>query len=181
MKTLIRTPLVIVTALLVLLGGAAPLLPAASAAPPNFPAIGSMVFPIVLHLTGAWTATKTNAGAFIAPFNARILYATASASTKAGTHINSHGRTHVRLVNDSNIVTQGPEKIAGHFTGLAVASPNVGVPSETNAAAASGTAMAPSTQNVTSGKTLSVDMVVWGGGGQSISDITVVVWLQRRG
>jgi hypothetical protein len=155
---------------------AAPMIPAL-AAPPNMPALGSSVFPVSFHITGAKTTTVTNVANFVAPFNMRILYATALATAKAGTHVSAHGRSGLRILNDGNIVTQGALH-GGRFTGLAVAVPTAGVATETNASAALGTVLAPTAQNVTSGKVVSADLVLWGSS-PSITDVQYVLWVQR--
>ena len=45
-------------ALLALVTVIAPMIPSVSAAPPRFPGIGSMVFPVVAHLSGAFSALR---------------------------------------------------------------------------------------------------------------------------
>jgi hypothetical protein len=167
----------LLAALLALVSVAAPLIPAL-AAPPAMPALGSAVFPIAFHISGAKTATVTNVANWIAPFGARILYATAVATAKSGTHLSAHGRSGLRILNNANIVTQGALHGA-KFTGLAVAVPAAGAATETNASAALGTVLAATAQNVTKGQVVSADLVLWGSS-PSITDVQYVLWVQRR-
>jgi hypothetical protein len=172
---------VILAALLAAIQVAAPLLPAI-AAPPGFPALGSNVFPLTFAISGATTTTKTNVATWVAPFDARILYATAVASVKSAvnTHQNSHGKTNILLKNDSNVVTQGSQ-VASKFIGLAIGHTSAaGVATETNTSAVLGTPMAATAQNVVAGKTVTADLQMWGNS-PSVTDVTLVVWMQRRG
>ncbi len=156
----------------------APLAPVVLAAPPAFPALGSAVFPVTFHVSGAKTATVTNVARFVVPFNARIIYATASVSAKSGTHLSSHGRSSVQILNNGNIVTQGATQ-GGRIVGLAIGVPTAGTgATETNASAASGTPLAATAQNVTAGNAITLDMYLWGSS-PSVTDTNVVVWLQR--
>lgn len=166
----------LLAALLALVSVAAPMLPAL-AAPPNMPAVGSALFPVAFHITGAKTATVTNVVAYTAPFAMRVLYMTAVASAKSGTHLSAHGRSTLIVKNAGTNITAAVATPQG--PGLAVALPTAGTATETNASAALGTIMTSSAQNVASGSAVTADLQLWGSS-PSITDISFVMWVQRR-
>jgi len=132
------------------------------AASPNFPALGSAVFPVTFHLSGQSTATKTNIASFQAPVNLRVMYATAFARAKGGSNVNSHGSTNVQLFNAGNAMTT---------SGMDLGNPAAGIIAEATLLAAQ--------QNVARDAALSADLVVWGSS-PTIDDVTVTIWVQRR-
>ncbi|HJR01843.1 MAG TPA: hypothetical protein VKA83_09440 [Methylomirabilota bacterium] len=132
------------------------------AASPNFPALGSSVFPVIFHLSGQSTATKTNIARFTAPVNMRALYATAYARAKGGSNVNSHGATNVQLLNNGVAMTT---------SGMDLGNPAAGTMVEASLLSAQ--------QNIARDTALSADLTVWGSA-PTIDDITVTVWVQRR-
>ena len=132
------------------------------AASPAMPALGSSVFPVIFHLSGQSTATKTNIARFNAPFGMRVLYATAYARAKGGSNVNAHGATNVKLFNGSTAIT---------VAGMDLGNPAAGTMVEATLEATQ--------QNVNKDTALAADLVVWGSS-PTIDDVTVTVWVQRR-
>jgi len=155
----------------------APLAPATFAAPPNFPALGSSIQALTFHISGTHTATETNLVSFVAPFNFRILYMTAVARAKSGTHVSAHGRSTLIVKNAGTAVTAAVGTPAG--VGRAVALPAAGTATETNASTALGAPLVAAQQSVASGAALTADLQTWGSS-PSLSDITLVIWVQRQ-
>lgn len=154
----------------------APIIPAV-AAPPLMPAVGSAVFPLTFHISGAKTTTTTNVVSYVAPFAMRVLYMTAVADAKAGTHLSSHGRSSLIVKNAGTNITAGVGTPAG--PGLAVAVPAAGTATETNASSVSGTIMTAAQRNIASGAAVTADLQLWGSS-PSITDISFVMWVQRQ-
>jgi hypothetical protein len=130
------------------------------AAAPAFPALGSSINAYSFHISGAQTATVASVVQFNAPFDMRLLYATASVSAKSGSFINAHGASNVTVRNN----------------GLAALTMDLVQP------AAGGVQEAtPTTANLTVAKNMPItaDLTLWGTS-PSVTNVTLVIWAQRN-
>lgn len=132
-----------------------------NAAAPAFPALGSSVMAIPFHITGAKTATVASVIQFNAPFDMRLLYATLSMSAKSGSLLNSHGASNVTIRNNG----------AAALT-IDLVQPAAGAVQEATATAAN--------LSVTKDQPVTADLTMWGSS-PSVTDLSVVIWVQRRG
>jgi hypothetical protein len=131
------------------------------AAAPSMPSVGTAVYPMVFHISGANTATKANVVKFNAPFNLRLLWATATFQAKSGTHTNSHGTSNVTVLNAGQAATNAMDINA------------------TSAGTVIEATMVAAQQNVAVNGAVTADLTLWGTS-PSVTDVTLVVWVQRR-
>ncbi len=136
------------------------LAPAASlqAASPIMPALGSAVLPLQFHLTGTIAAaTYTGIISFRAPFDMRALYVTVVNRAKGGTQ----GTSTLGCLNAGTLFTNAVD-----LTGTA------GAVLEATLVSAQ--------QNIAKDATVTCDLTITGGTAPTISDVTVMIWVQRR-
>ncbi len=136
----------------------------AYSAAPQFPALGSSVFPMTFHVTGALTATVTNAIKFNAPFDLRLLYGNVMVQAKSGT-FDGGGAQGVQKsivnVNNNGVLAMTMDLVQ----------PAAGVVQEATNVTAQ--------LNVTKDNPIAVDIVLFGAS-PSITHTVVTLWMQRR-
>ena len=128
-------------------------------ASPLMPALGSNIMPITFHLSGAHTASVTGQIKFNAPFDMTVLYVTASIQAKSGTQ----GTTTLTLTNATNAFTNAMD---------------LGTPAALTVVEAT---LVAAQVAVAKDAAVQGDLVITGGSTPSISNISVCVWVQRRG
>lgn len=131
------------------------------AAAPSLPSVGTAVYPMTFHVSGSQSATKANVVKFNAPFPLRLLWATASAQAKTGSNVNSHGTTNIVVNNAGTLASSA----------IDLGNPAAAVVAEGTIVSAQG--------NVAVNTAVTADLTVWGSS-PTISDITLVIWVQRR-
>lgn len=130
------------------------------AAAPAFPALGSSVMAIPMHITGAKTATVASVVQFNAPFDMRLLYATVSMSAKSGSLLNAHGASNVTIRNN------GATALV-----MDLVQPAAGAVQEATPTAAN--------LSVSANNPVTADLTMWGSS-PSVTDLTIMLWVQRR-
>lgn len=130
----------------------------AHAAAPALPSLGSDLQVLTFHLSGQYTASKTNLVKFNAPFPLRVLYVQASIQAKGGTQ----GTTTLQVLNAGTGVTNAMD---------------LGTPAAATVVEATLTA---AQQNVAVDAAITADLVITGGTSPTIDHITLVVVVGRR-
>lgn len=127
---------------------------------PAMPAVGSPVQALTFHISGAYTASKTNLVNVKLPYNVTVLYATAAAQAKSGTHANSWIRLKNAGTEFSHVMDLG---------GVAAAS----------VVEATLLDSGPD-HKIAKDAALTADLEYGGGSSPSLSEITLTIWVQRR-
>lgn len=131
--------------------------PAAHAASPAMPAVGTAVYPLAFHISGQYSASKTGIIKFTAPYTMRVLYTTATIQAKGGTQ----GTSTITCSNAGNA-----------FTNAMDISVTAGTVVEATLVAAQ--------QSIAKDAAVTCDLVITGGSSPTIDNISVLIWYQRR-
>lgn len=137
---------------------AIPAVPVADAASPNMPAVSSPIQALTFHLSGTYSATKSNLVQVKLPYNVRVLYVTAVAQAKGGNHQSSRVACYGNALPFVDTIDLGTPAAATVVEGTILDSP----------------------PNVAKDTALACDLNLLGPGSPTLSDITLSVWVQRR-
>ncbi len=127
------------------------------AAAPAMPALGTGIDGLTFHLSGTFSASAVGVVSFRAPTDLQVLYVTVVNQAKGGTQ----GVSTLGCLNAGTLFTNAVD-----LTGTA------GAILEATLVAAQ--------QSIAKDATVTCDLTITGGTAPTISNITVVIWIQRR-